>query len=54
MDFWCGEQPLSINFPSLFSTVVNKEALVANLWNPDGEEGGWGPLISLDLSMIGN
>ena len=47
-DFWCGKQPLSITFRSLFSLAVDKEALVADLWNPIGEEGG-GPLISLDL-----
>ena len=52
-EFWSKEQPLSITFPSLFSLAVNKEALVADLWNPIGEEGG-GPLISLDLSMIRN
>ena len=52
-DLWCGEQPLSITFPSLFSSVVNKEVMVVDLWNPVREEGG-GPLISLDLSMTGN
>ena len=51
------------HFPFLFSLAVNKEALVAHVWNPVGEEGeggggggggGGGPLISLDLSIIGN
>ena len=45
-DFWCGEQPSSITFPSWFSMAVNKEALVVDLWNPDGEEGGWSPHFS--------
>ena len=40
-DFWCGEQPLSITFPSLFSLAVNKEALVADLWNRVRDEGEW-------------
>ena len=26
--------------------AVNKEALVVDLWNPDGEEGGWSPHFS--------
>ena len=47
-DIWCGEEPLSLTFPTLFSL-----ALVADFWDLVGEEGG-GPLISLDLSMIGS
>ena len=44
------------HFPFLFSLAVNKEALVAHVWNPGGGGGGGvcGPLISLDLSIIGN
>ena len=55
-DCWCGEEPLSLSFPSLFSLAVNKEALVLDVWDPVGEEGGGGggPLFSLDLSMIGS
>ena len=30
---------MSITFPSLFSLVVNKKALVVDLWDPVGEEG---------------
>ena len=52
-DFWCREQPLSITFPSLFLLAVNKEALLADLWDPVGEEGGWSPYFSRS-SMIGN
>ena len=26
-DFWCGEEPLAITFPSLFSLAVNKEVV---------------------------
>ena len=52
-DFWCEEEPLALTFPSLFSLTVNKEAMVADVWNLVGEE-GVGPLVSLDLSMIGS
>ena len=52
-DFWCGEQPLSITFPSLFLLTVNKEALVADLWNPVGEEGGWSPHFSRSFNDWG-
>ena len=45
--FAMGNNPcLSITFPSLFLLAVNKEALVADLWNPIGEEGGWSPHFS--------
>ena len=49
--FGVGNNPCT--FLSLFSLVVNKEALVIDLWNLVGEEGGWS-LISLDVSMIRN
>ena len=42
-DFWCGDQPLSITFPSMFSLAVNNEPLVADLWNPVGV---WSPHFS--------
>ena len=47
------EEPLAITFPSLFSLAVNKEAMVADVWDPVGE-GGVDPLVSLGLSMIGS
>ena len=47
------EEPLSIVFPSLFALLVNKEALVTDIWEPSGEDGS-GPLFSPDLSMIGS
>ena len=37
-DIWCGEEPLSLTFPTLFSL-----ALVADFWDLVGEEGGWSP-----------
>ena len=44
-DFWCGEEPLALTFASLFSLVVHKEAMVANMWDPVGE-GGQSPHFS--------
>ena len=29
-DIWCGEELLSLTFPSLFSLAANKEAMVAD------------------------
>ena len=34
------------NNPCRFSMTLNKEALVVDLWNPVGEEGGWSPHFS--------
>ena len=45
-DNWCGEEPLSLTFPSLFSVATNKEAMVADYWNPIREERGWSPLFA--------
>ena len=53
-DRWCGESPLCVSFPSLFSFTVDKEAWVADIWDPLAE-GGWGvgtPVFQ-ELSMIG-
>ena len=52
-DTWCGEESLSIVFPSLFALVVNKVALGARIWESTRDKGG-DPLISQDLSMIEN
>ena len=44
-DFWCGEEPLALTFLSLFSLTINKEAMVAYLWDlvraKGGGGGGW-------------
>ncbi|RVX16052.1 putative ribonuclease H protein [Vitis vinifera] len=44
-DRWCGESPLYMTFPSLFALTVEKEAWVANIWDPlaEGGWGGWNP-----------
>ena len=46
MDKWCGDEPLCELFPSLFSISLSKEAWVLDVWNPDGDGGGWTPLFS--------
>ncbi|RVW29484.1 hypothetical protein CK203_093718 [Vitis vinifera] len=40
-DRWCGDSPLCVLFPSLFVLAVDKEARVADIWDPL-VEGGWG------------
>ncbi|WJZ99896.1 hypothetical protein VitviT2T_018303 [Vitis vinifera] len=44
-DRWCGESPLYMTFPSIFALTVEKEAWVANIWDPlvEGGRGGWNP-----------
>ena len=46
MDKWYGDEPLYESFPSLFTLSSSKEAWVADVWNPKGEEDGWTPLFS--------
>ena len=41
-----GEEALSLVFPSLFILAVQKEAMMANLWDCSREEGGAGLLSS--------
>ena len=47
-DRWCGDFPLCVSFPSLFALSVDKEAWVADIWDPLAEEGwgGWNPCFS--------
>ncbi|RVW23847.1 LINE-1 reverse transcriptase-like [Vitis vinifera] len=40
-DRWCGDSPLCECFPSFFALSVEKEAWVANVWDPLAE-GDWG------------
>ena len=39
-DRWCGDDALTISFPSLYTLVTSKEAWVAEVWDTLGEEGG--------------
>ena len=42
-DVWCGEEALGRSFPTLFNMVVNKDALVRDVWDSSRERGGWIP-----------
>ena len=42
-DAWSGEEAISISYPSLFALAANKEASVADVWEPSSERGGWTP-----------
>ena len=46
MDKWCGNEPLCEPFHFLFSISLSKEAWVSDVWNPDGDGGGWTPFFS--------
>ena len=46
MNKWCGDEPLCKSFLSLFTLSSFKEAWVLDVWNPEGEGGGWIPLFS--------
>ena len=41
IDAWCGEEVLCSVFPSLFNLTVQKDAMVAEMWDCNREEGGW-------------
>ena len=44
-DVWGAEEALCITFPTLFSLVVQKDALIREIWD-DSNEGGWIPRFS--------
>ncbi|XP_059657206.1 uncharacterized protein LOC132303802 [Cornus florida] len=44
-DLWCGEQPLSCAFPSLFSIAVDKHAYVVDCYRLDSSEIIWDVLF---------
>ena len=46
MDKWCGDEPVCKSFPSLFALSSSKKAWVADVWNLEGDGGGWTPLFS--------
>ena len=51
-DRWCGDSPLCEFFPSLFALPIEKEAWVAEAWDPlaEGGWGGWNPCFSRALN----
>ena len=42
-DRWCGDEALSISFPSLYALATSKEVWVVEVWDTIGEVGGWNP-----------
>ena len=40
-DRWCGEDPLAVAFPELFSISIDREAWVNQMWEQVGEGGYW-------------
>ena len=49
-DKWCGDEPLSVSFPSLFALATLKEAWVADLWSHFIGAGVWIPIFSRHLN----
>ncbi|WJZ83279.1 hypothetical protein VitviT2T_002974 [Vitis vinifera] len=51
-DRWCGNAPLCESFPSLYALSTEKEAWVADVWDPlvQGGRGGWNPCFSRALN----
>ena len=45
-DNWCGDEPLRETFSSLFAHSMTKEAWVVDVWNLEGEGGGWTSFFS--------
>ena len=45
-DRWCGDDALSVSFPSLYVLVASKEAWVVEVWDSSREKGGWNPRFS--------
>ena len=45
-DKWCGDLPLDVAFPSLFSCAMEKEAWVGDLWSYEYGGGCWNPVFS--------
>ncbi|RVW42821.1 hypothetical protein CK203_079929 [Vitis vinifera] len=51
-DRWCGDSLLCESFPSLFALSAEKEAWVADVWDPlaEGGWGSWNPCFSRALN----
>ncbi|RVW97150.1 hypothetical protein CK203_030078 [Vitis vinifera] len=51
-DRWCGDAPLCDSFPSIYALSIEKEAWVADVWDPlvQGGRGGWNPCFSRALN----
>ena len=49
-DSWCGDEPLSLAFPTLFSLAVHKNDRVTDVWDSSRGGGGWSPIFSRSLN----
>ena len=49
-DVWCGEETLCVRYPVLFNLALNKEAMVANMWDSRGGAGCWSPTFLKPLN----
>ena len=49
-DFWCGNEPLCVSFPSLFALAVFKYAWVKDVWCSNEGGGSWTPLFSIPFN----
>ena len=45
-DFWCGNKPLCVSFPSLFALAVFKYAWVKDVWCSNEGGGSWYRLMT--------
>ena len=49
-DRWCGENPLAMTFPTLFSIANDKEAWVDQMWDQVREGGCWNPVFTRQVN----
>nr|CAN64366.1 hypothetical protein VITISV_031303 [Vitis vinifera] len=49
-DRWCGEDPLAVAFPELFSISIDREAWVNQMWEQVREGGCWNPLFTRQIN----
>ena len=49
-DVWCGEEVLTLTFPTLYNMVDHKDAMVADVWDDNREDRGWLPIFLRSLN----
>ena len=37
---WCGKEAMCLTFPTLYNPVDHKDAMVADVWDDNREDGG--------------
>ena len=45
-DIWCDEEALNTSFPAMFDLAIQKDAIVAYVWDNISEVWGWSPCSS--------